>query len=353
MNPEVELSEVGLDPEWVAARVGEHFGATATAEMAGFIGTGQMSRNARFNLDWTAGTGPATVVVKVPSGDPGTRAISFEHNVYERECAFYAGVAPIVDIATPDVIHVHVDRTASDFCLILEDLNQSIQGDQFREATDDELRLAITQAAALQAPVWGRTDEPVFEPFRDDDDERASRGAEMMPFLEAVVMERLADRLDPDIPEFLSRFTASHEAWSLARSAPQTLVHGDFRPDNFMLGADPSAPPIAVVDWQTVAVGLGVGDVAYLLAGSLSVERRRAVEDEMIDFYRAELASRGVDYDADECRRHYVLQTLHGVGVGVTATALAERTERGDALFAQMINRHGRHALDFNALDLF
>ena len=36
----------------------------------------------------------------------------------------------------------------------------------------------------------------------------------------------------------------------------------------------------------------------------------------------------------------------------LTATTLAERTERGDALFTQMINRHGRQALDLGALDL-
>lgn len=346
------LAEVGLDPHWVAARVSEHCGGSATAEMAGFIGTGQMSRNARFTLTWSEGEGPATVVVKVPSGDPGVRAISFEHNVYERECAFYDRVAPIVDITTPGVIHVHLDKATSDFCLILEDLDGSEQGDQFREATDDELRLAITQAAALHAPAWGRTDEAVFGLFAEDGEERAARSEAMMPALEAIVLERLGERLDQDIPSFLQRFTAANAAWSRARSAPQTLVHGDFRPDNFMLGVDPSAPAIAVVDWQTVYVGRGVADVAYLLAGSLSVERRRAIEDEMLDYYRAELAARGVDYDPAECRRDYAIQTLHGVMIGVTATAMAERTERGDALFAQMINRHGRHALDFNALDL-
>ena len=83
-----------------------------------------------------------------------------------------------------------------------------------------------------------------------------------------------------------------------------------------------------------------------------NVGDERTLLIQFLDFYRAELTGRGVDYDASQCRREYAIQTLHGVTIGVTATAMAERTERGDALFAQMINRHGRHALDFNALDL-
>jgi hypothetical protein len=38
--------------------------------------------------------------------------------------------------------------------------------------------------------------------------------------------------------------------------------------------------------------------------------------------------------------------------VAITATSVAEQTERGDALFTLMLNRHGRHALDLDALTL-
>lgn len=49
---------VGLDPGWIASNV-EIGGATPRdVEFAGFIGTGQMSRNARWSLDWGTNTGP-------------------------------------------------------------------------------------------------------------------------------------------------------------------------------------------------------------------------------------------------------------------------------------------------------
>jgi len=263
----------------------------ASAEFDGFIGTGQMSRNARFGLHWDPGqTGPASVVVKIPSGDAGTRAVSFEHRVYERECSFYQSIADHVDVVVPECLAVHFDADASDFVIVLEDLAGSVQGDQFREATTAELRLAISQAAALQAPVWNRTDDAIFDGVRDDVEERAKASTEMLGFFIAVAIERLGPGLDGDIVTMLNEFSQVSGDWVRASRTPTTLVHGDFRPDNFMYAATEDAPPIAV---------------------------------------------------------------LHGIGIATTATALAERTERGDALFTQMINRHGRQVLDLAALDLF
>ena len=341
-----ETPTVGLDPDFIASRVG-----AASATFDGFIGTGQMSRNARFQLRWdeAADGQPESIVVKIPSGDAGTRAVSFEHWVYGRECSFYTSIAPVVDITVPDCLAVHLD--SDDFVIVLEDLAGSEQGDQFREATTAELHLAIEQAAALHAPAWGRTDEPAFDLLRQDFEARAGR-AEMLTFFIAAAVDRLGPGLDDGIADLLHRFSDNCVAWSDARAIPTTLVHGDFRADNFMFGVAADAPPIAVVDWQTVTVGLGVTDIAYLISGGLSIERRRAEEGELLDYYRAQLASRGVDYDADQCRREYALTSLHGVAVAVTATTMAEQTERGDALFTQMINRHGRQALDLAALDL-
>jgi len=343
---------IGLNPDWIGEQASAHFGGTARAEMAGFIGTGQMSRNARFTLDWVDGEGPASVVVKVPSGDDGTRTVSFDHGVYAKECTFYDTIAGLVDITTPEAIGVHLDSERRDFALILEDLSGSVQGDQFREATEAELRLAIGEAAALHAPVWNDNDGAVFDPFREDVEDRVERSREAMPLFQMVVLDRLADGLEPDMHPMLDRFTALTEAWVRARCVPQTLVHGDFRPDNFMLGVEASAPPMAVVDWQTVSLGRGAADVAYLIAGALSPERRRELEADLVEHYRSELARRGVYYDAAECQRDYALGAIHGIVIAVTATAMAERTERGDALFTQMINRHGRHALDLGSFDL-
>jgi len=344
-------STIGLDPEWIAAQVATNGRAPTSVEFMGFIGTGQMSRNARFSITWADNAGPESVVVKVPSSVPATRSISFEHGIYQKECDFYRSIAPLVDVSVPLALGVHFDAAGQDFAIVLEDLTGSEQGDQFTEPSRRQLGMAMAQAAALQAPVWGKTDGPAFAPYRDDMERRAAIGGEMIPVLLDAVFDRLGPDLDDGIGEMLQRFAPLAGGWIRLKNVPITLVHGDFRPDNFMFGVRTGAPPMMVVDWQTVTLGLGVTDVGYLLAGGLEPENRRAVEHELLAEYIAELGTRGVEYSMEQCLADYALGSLHGVIIAVTATTMADQTERGDALFTLMINRHGRHALDFDVLD--
>ena len=136
----MSADSIGLDPDWVAANVVVDGRTPNGAAFAGFIGTGQMSRNARYSLDWGGAPGPATVVVKIPSADAGTRSVAFEHGIYQRECEFYRSVRPLTEVAAPALVAAHV--ADDDFCLVLEDLAGSVQGDQFTEATDEQLVLA-------------------------------------------------------------------------------------------------------------------------------------------------------------------------------------------------------------------
>ena len=140
--------------------------------------------------------------------------------------------------------------------------------------------------------------------------------------------------------------------WTLRPGTPETVVHGDFRPDNFLLGRTTEAPPIAVVDCQTVHLGLGACDVAYLIAGAFSPEERTAVERELVAEYVDRLVAAGIDYDHDDGWRDFRWGTLHGVLIAVLATMMAEQTERGDDMLTLMAVRHATHALDLQALDL-
>jgi aminoglycoside/choline kinase family phosphotransferase len=346
-----EPRTVGLEPEWVAANTVVDGRTPRAAQLAGFIGTGQMSRNARFTLDWGDADGPRSVVVKVPSSEAGTRAISFQHRLYRNECEFYQTIAPLVEVSAPAALAVHFDPSAQDFAIVLEDLTRSKPGDQFTEPTDDQLILAIEQAAALQAPVWGQTAGPTFAPYQLDVEERVVLAATRIRALLTTVFDRLGRDLDPDVSSALDCFATLAGDWTRLRAKPTTLVHGDFRPDNFLFGVEPGAPPIAIVDWQTLGLGLGVTDVAYLLGAAVSSERRRQIEYAMLAHYLTELSRRGVEYPMDQCLADYALGSLHGVSIAITAISMADQTERGDALFTLMINRHTRHALDTGILD--
>ncbi len=317
---------------------------------AGLIGTGQMSRNARFELEWDQPGRPATIVGKFPSADPGTKTASFENGAYLNEHIFYTEIAGTVDIRTPMCWVACYDDRALDFVLIMEDLAGSVQGDQFSGSTVEEAELAIVQAAGLHAPRWG--DPSLAKVLQPPDRERADRMEQYYRACVPACIGRLGDRFDDDVITLLQGFADVLRPWVLGSGTAHTVVHGDFRPDNFLLGRTPEAPPLAVVDWQTVNAGLGACDIAYLIGGAFPPEQRPSVERELVTQYVQRLVGAGVDYKPDDAWRDYRWGTLHGVLIAVLATVMAEQTERGDNMLSLMAIRHAKHAIDLNALDL-
>ncbi len=343
----------GLDPAWLADQLAIDDRPAPAVTFDGFIGTGQMSRNARFSVAWeTPESGPESIVVKVPSANPSTRSVSAESGIYQRECAFYSTVRELVDIRVPAPLAVSCDDDGVDFAILLEDLRHSAQGDHLEGLHDSQVDLAIGQAAALHAPLWGRTDDPALDALQAGPD-RGLRMQQLVEMIMPICLERLRPGLDDDVLAFLDAFVPRIAEWIETPRTSASVVHGDFRADNFLFAqnGEGDAPALAVVDWQTVATGAGVTDVSYLLGGTLDVARRRADERARLDQYRGELAARGVDYPVDDCFDDYALGSPHGITTALVATVMADETERGDALFALMLNRHTHHAIDVGLLD--
>jgi hypothetical protein len=357
MDDEVRGDPLTLDGPWMTEALeaaGVACGATVTdVRFDGFIGTGQMSRNARLSLAWDDPQGrPATIVGKFPTDDPSTRASSFENGAYFSEFAFYSELAATVDVCTPACWVARFDAERPDFVLILEDMAGSVQGDQFAGCSEEEASLAIDQAVALHAPRWGDPTLADAAALRSDGGERGEILERYFGECAEGCLARLGHRLDPEVVGLIRAFVPRVRSWAAGTGTAHTVVHGDFRPDNFLLGRAEGAPPLAVVDWQTVSKGIGVADVAYLIGGSFTPEARGVVERDLLEEYRGRLNAAGVDYPAEQCWRDYRWGTLHGVIISVLATIMAEQTERGDDMLTLMASRHARHALDLGALDL-
>lgn len=353
---DIRIDPDDFDAEWVTDALegaGVARGATVTGlDFAGFVGTGQMSRNGRFRLEWSDPEGrPSTLVAKFPSGDPTVRSWSFQTGAYGNEHTFYSHVAATVDIRTPQCWVTRYDQAAERCVLLMEDLAHSVQGDQFAGCSADQVALVVEQAVALHAPRWGDPSLEALHLGRDDPD-APQRLADFYQAALGLVLERLGAGLSDEVIGLAEGFAEVIARWTLGTGVPRTIVHGDFRPDNFLFATAPDAPPVVVVDWQTVGRGGGATDVAYLLGGAFPEDRRRALERSLVDEYRSRLGAKGIDYSAADCWRDYRWGTLHGVLIGVLATMMAAHTERGDRLFTLMISRHARHALDLDALGL-
>lgn len=326
-------------------------------DYVGDIGTGQTGRNSRFLVAWDDPDGrPASLVGKFPSADEHARTTAFAGGTYLKEWLFYSQLEPTVDIRTPRCHVARYDGDAQAFVLLMEDLDGCRQGDQLDGLGADRIALALEQAVALHAPRWG---DPTLE--------GALSGGQPTPSPEEIGMmaqmmygatldgflERLGHRLDPDIARLASDFAPKVAAWVTGSQAPPTLVHLDFRADNFLFGERPDAPPLVVCDWQTVSAGAAMSDVAYVISGSHPDAAARAdTERDLVEDYRQRLNAAGVDYDADTCWHDYRVGSLWGMVITVIATVQAAETERGNDMLTAMAQRHGRQALDLDALSL-
>jgi hypothetical protein len=357
MDQDVRGEPAELDAVWMTEALegaGVARGSKVTDVVVdGLIGTGQTGRNARFTLTWDDPTDrPATLVGKFPSADPSAKMAAFGNGTYRTEWAFYTQLAQTVGIRSP-VCHVaRYDQDAAAFVLLMEDLAGSVQGDQFEGLTADRAALAVEQAVGLHAPRWGDATLVDFVPERAKGDDSAMMLGMAFQMMVDPFLERLGSRLDPEIVALTRRLAPKAGQWAMGTDTPRTVAHLDFRPDNFMFGTTPDAPPLVVVDWQTVANGFAMWDLAYMIGGSFEPEVRASIERDLLTDYLARMAAAGVQYDFDTCWRDYRNGALWGLVMSVLATILAAETQRGNEMFILMATRAGRHALDLDSMGL-
>ena len=291
------------------------------------------------------------MIAKLPSSDPGARMITTTFRHYEKEVRYYEQMACDNCVSTPAAYFHAFDPESGDFALLLEDLAPARNGDQLAGLSVADARLAVEALAKMQALWWEAPKlhtydwlpafndpamlglESVFtqcwEPYKSFVGDRMP--AELTP---------VGDRLGPSITRMLNHLVAR----------PCTLVHGDYRADNFFFGG----PDLfAVIDWQIVIKGMGTFDLAYLLAGNLSVEDRRAHGEELVRLYHSTLVANGVrDYDFEACWKDYRASTLMAwIWPVIAVGSLDPANARGVAFFFEWSKRACAAVMDLKAYE--
>ena len=369
----IASAPTALTPAWLtdALRAGGTVDPSVVVESvdANPVGTGQMCDSLRLRLTYSRGPasrgpaargsatdgaeGPASIVAKLPAGDPTSRATAKSLRNYELEVRFYQQLAADLPVRTPRCLYADIDVEEADFILLLEDLAPARQGDQLAGCTPDQAAVAVAELPKLHAPRWGDPSLASIEWLHRDPATSQAFMAQLLPALHEGFRERYADRLDVEVADACDALFARLGAHLAGRQAPATIVHGDFRLDNLLFGDPDGGVPVAVVDWQTVATGSALGDVAYFLGAGLLPEDRRAHEEALVRDYLGRLHAAGVQgYGWDACWEDYRRGTWGGLIMAVAASMLVERTDRGDEMFLTMARRHARHALDLDAAAL-
>ncbi|WP_068399618.1 phosphotransferase family protein [Kribbia dieselivorans] len=309
------------------------------------IGIGHTADTLHLTPTWAEpGSGPATLVAKIPSLDAQSAGTAASLGAYEREARFYAELAPNSSLSLPRFLGV-MRFDGEPTGVLLEDLSDLTTLDQLANTPVEVVRRLRQELVSLQAPFWNdaKTAELAWLHRR--------LGVPIPGILErmerswATTREYLTEDFDREERELVDRFVAGAGRWAESLDGPFSLTHHDFRIDNMLFDEHRAV----VLDWQTVGWGAPMFDVAYLLGTSLDPERRREVERTEIALHVEELASRGVDWSFDEAWEAYRRAAFAVLLMLVPPTGSVKRTERGDAMFRRLIRRGARMALDLGA----
>ncbi|MEM9467688.1 MAG: phosphotransferase [Actinomycetota bacterium] len=335
-------------------------------------GEGFMGEIARLRLTYGSGTGPASVVAKVPTSDPGNRATGRSLGIYEREVRAYDTLLASVDVPVPrshvaiyeargdeadflaDMIKaerlplwllrrlVRREQTDADVppcILVLDDLDDLSMGDQVAGCDPDRAAAALTVAARMHASTWGDRCPEERHWFVNGDvvprlfhaiylDNRKSFERQVTSVFRPAVFELARSVRKTG----LARIRELHER------APRCLLHADFRLDNLFF--DRNGDVASVIDWQSVNRGPAVLDVAYFLTGSIDPATPESVVDDLLAHYHAGLVDAGVgDYDLARLRADYdeaLLLLLHRMS-GLDSLELGD--DRGQQLIETWLRR--------------
>ncbi|MDQ3293316.1 MAG: ecdysteroid 22-kinase family protein [Actinomycetota bacterium] len=338
-----------LTPAWLS----EVLGAPVAAVSSSYVGTGQMCDSVRLTLGYEGPVPddrPASVVAKLPAADPTSRATALQLRSYENEVRFYQQLAPELPMRTPAVFHADIDVETASFVLLLEDLAPAEQGDQLAGCTVERAQVAVDELVKLHAPRWGDRSLLELEWLARDPEQGRQLMLAMLPVFWSGFRDRYAERLGPEVHEVGDSLFTALDRYLVPADEHATVVHGDYRLDNLLFGGAGGGVPIAVVDWQTCAIGSALTDVAYFIGAGLLEDVRREAEGDLLRRYHDLLVVAGIDgYSWDRCQADYALGSFAGLVMALAASMLVERTARGDDMFMAMAHRHARHALDLDA----
>lgn len=279
-------------------------------------GEGFMGKLARVQPTYgDGGSGPASMVAKIPTDDPGSVAIGQMLRVWEREARFYLELAPKLPVRTPACHYAGGDVESGIFALLLEDLSPYDSGDQLIGASPAQAEAAIDWLGRFHAAESGEGHSAGMDWLPATANSPMYQG--LGPMLEAVwpgFVDKFGALAPPGTLGWVERMIPRwNESMATHYLAP-TLVHADFRFDNLFFDGD----SVIAVDWQSIAHGEGLYDVAYFLGGSVPTPQRRATEHDLVARYGRVLRESGApDVPGDdELFDHYRRCVLMAMTIG-------------------------------------
>jgi thiamine kinase-like enzyme len=275
-------------------------------------------------------TAPSSVVIKLPTAHRDTpsayraaqeKDVTAAHRYFERcarEVAFYQQIAPLNSLPVPYLYYGAANDTTNRVILVLEDLHTARIGDALHGCSPEDATLVIDRLASFHAQWWNhpRLDAFSWLPLWGGDSQTAQN--RYVQCIESF-LQRFGQRVPKRVWEMIEALATNYGAVrTRLQQAPVTMIHGDLHLDNILFSVSQHNPPMTIIDWQSVARGRGVIDLASFLFGSLDTTTRRAVESDLLPRYYKCLVAGGVTgYDIPQLLEDCQLVLLWRLGAQV------------------------------------
>ena len=345
-----------ITAEWLNSRLGNDFGTISSVRCEHIgEGVGVLGEVARLHLEYGDGTGPSSVIAKCQSLFAENVMLAQMMGFYEREVNFYNELSGDLATRVPTCHIADVAPEGAPFVLVIEEVTDADLVDQLVGATKEQTEAILTAIAGFHARFWNNDELAALDwlpPMNND----MYKGAGAL--FEAN-WPAFAENWGPKLPaevmgwceHLMPRYAEMVDYCATWR--PQTYAHTDVRADNFLFGGSAGEGAVTVLDFQLSTRHVGAWDVANFLGASVTVENRRAWQDDILATYHAALVEHGVTgYSLDELTFHYRMCAMHQALAQVAVANLDPGNERGRALLDAMVTRSFTSALENNGGEL-
>jgi len=351
-------SSAEITPAWLTERLratGAIDASTAVTAIERDLmgaGVGFMGEVGRIEVSYAGGSGPATMICKIPTQDATVRGLLAAAKVFEREARFYADVAPLLEVV-PKALGIASDLEHDDHVLILQDLGHLRVGDQAAGVTVADARATMIAAARLHARFWQNADLDRIDWMPMANSEGMKIGREVYAASLPGFLQVFAHAIESDMVPVMERYGDNvHQLLDRIARMPNTVVHFDFRLDNLFF--DDATGDVWMIDFQTSSKGGGAYDIGYFMSQSVPIDVRRTHEESLLHTYHDELVRLGVTgYSYEQFFQDYRVGVLYGWIIPVYAVGtLDSSSERAMALWTEVIKRAQAAMRDHRVADL-
>jgi len=300
------------------------------------VGFASFLYRAHLDLD---GDGPATVIIKWPTDYPAYLELAKSIHLYDREVAFYNGVASSAPVSAPRAYFAAIEDDSTDFVIVMEDLAHLENADHLEGLSIDRVHAVLDELARFHAWGWDMkppaTNNPAFLPI--DDARMAGLFTVGTTAGWPIYLEHGRASAPDGLAALIQEYAMLASGLLGELTEPATLVNGDLRADNLFFS---DAGPHVTVDYQFAGRGCGIWDVAYLVGQGLTPEERNGQERELVTRYLEILSGLGIDYPFDRAWQQFQIAVVAQVALPLLAmTSWETLNPRGKELLQVLMER--------------